>query len=81
MTNVLVPPEALGLVAADVESIGAAQVSSHAAAAARTTGVESAAADEVSAAVAAPFPNTLRTIRSWQHKRRRFSRLPAPASR
>ena len=55
MTYVLVSPEVVGSVAADVESIGAALVSGHAAAAAPTTGVVSAAADEVSTAIAALF--------------------------
>jgi hypothetical protein len=55
MTYVLVSPETVGWVAADVENIGASLATSHAAAAGLTTGVASAAADEVSTAIAALF--------------------------
>src|ERR1700739_2088736 len=53
MTYVLVSPETVGPVAADIESIGAALAGSNAAAAGLTTRVATAAADEVSTAIAA----------------------------
>ena len=65
MTYVLVSPEVVGSVAADVESIGAALVSGHAAAAAPTTGVVSAAADEVSTAIAALFSQHAQDYREY----------------
>ncbi|MGH3266565.1 MAG: PE family protein, partial [Trebonia sp.] len=55
MTYVLFSPEVAGAVAADVESIGAALATSHAAAAGPTTAVAIAASDEVSTASAALF--------------------------
>ncbi|MHA7650969.1 PE family protein, partial [Mycobacterium sp. ML4] len=55
MAFVLVDPEMLAAAATDVESIGSALSEANAAAAARTTGVLAAAADEVSEAIAALF--------------------------
>lgn len=53
--SLAVAPESLTSAAADVESIGSALNAAHLAAAAPTTGVAAAAADEVSAAIAALF--------------------------
>jgi hypothetical protein len=55
MTYVLVSPEAVGSLAADVERIGAALASGNAAAAGLTAGVTGPAADQVSTAIAALF--------------------------
>ncbi|MCV7124912.1 PE family protein, partial [Mycobacterium lacus] len=55
MTYVLVSPEIMASVAADVKSIGALLANGNAAAATPTTNVASAAADEVSTAIAALF--------------------------
>src|SRR5262249_37914108 len=55
MTYVLVSPEIMGPVAASIEGVGAALASENAAAATLTTNVTSAAADEVSTAIAALF--------------------------
>ncbi|ORW03583.1 PecA family PE domain-processing aspartic protease [Mycobacterium lacus] len=55
MPLLVVAPELLASAAADLESIGAALNAAHAAAAVPTTGLAAAAADEVSAAVAALF--------------------------
>ncbi|EFD63736.1 PE-PGRS family protein, partial [Mycobacterium tuberculosis EAS054] len=55
MSFVIVAPEALMSVASEVAGIGSALNAANAAAAAPTTGVLAAAADEVSAAMAALF--------------------------
>ncbi|TVS86909.1 PE family protein, partial [Mycobacterium helveticum] len=55
MAYLSVSPDIVYAVAANVESIGTSLASGHVAAAAFTTGVTSAAADEVSTAVAALF--------------------------
>ncbi|OOK69614.1 PE family protein [Mycobacterium kansasii] len=55
MTYVLVSPEIMASVAADVHGIGALLANGNAAAAATTTNVASAAADEVSTAIATLF--------------------------
>jgi hypothetical protein len=55
VSDLLVTPESLASAAADVESIGSTLDAAHAAAAAPTTGLIAAGADEVSAAVAALF--------------------------
>jgi PE family len=60
MSFVIAVPEALAAVANDVANIGSALGTAHAAAAAPTTGVLAAGADEVSAAVAGLFSRGLR---------------------
>ncbi|ETW24785.1 hypothetical protein MGAST_06515, partial [Mycobacterium gastri 'Wayne'] len=55
MTYVLVSPDIMASMAADVQSIGALLANGNAAAASTTTNVASAAADEVSTAIAALF--------------------------
>ena len=55
MSFLNVVPELLDAAAADVKSIGSTVDAAHAAAATQTTGIEAAAADEVSAAIAAAF--------------------------
>src|SRR5262249_26408688 len=55
MSFVIVAPEMLAAAATDVESIGSALGAANAAAAAPTTGVLAAGADEVSAAIASLF--------------------------
>ncbi len=55
MSLLVVAPELLTSAAADLESVGSALTAAHLAAAAPTTGFAAAAADEVSAAVAALF--------------------------
>ncbi|MCV7076181.1 PE family protein, partial [Mycobacterium szulgai] len=55
MTHVLVSPESMAAVAADVRGIGALLTNGNAAAARTTTNLASAAADEISTAVAALF--------------------------
>ncbi len=55
MSDLIVTPESLASAAADLESIGSTLDAAHAAAAAGTTGLMAAGADEVSAAVAGLF--------------------------
>ena len=55
MSFVMVAPEVLAAAATDVQTIGSALTAANAAAAARTTGVLAAGADEVSEAIAALF--------------------------
>ncbi|WP_373194468.1 PE family protein, partial [Mycobacterium marinum] len=61
MTFVLVSPEAMASAAADIERIGALLTQGNAAAASPTINVASAAADEVSTAIAALFSQHAKT--------------------
>ncbi|CMI72217.1 PE-PGRS family protein [Mycobacterium tuberculosis] len=73
MSFVIVAPEALMSVASEVAGIGSALNAANAAAAAPTTGVLAAAADEVSAAMAALFGDvTPRSTRGSAPRRRGF---------
>lgn len=64
MSFVIAAPEMLATAATDVGRIGAAISAAHAAAAARTTGVVAAAADEVSVAIAALFGEHAQTYQA-----------------
>lgn len=72
MSFVIVAPEALMSVASEVAGIGSALNAANAAAAAPTTGVLAAAADEVSAAMAALFGAHARSTRGSAPRRRGF---------
>ncbi|BBX75655.1 hypothetical protein BST45_19325 [Mycobacterium shinjukuense] len=63
MSLVVAAPDALVATATELAGIGSALSAANLAAAAPTTGVLAAGADEVSAAVAALFPGTRRPIR------------------
>ena len=72
MSFVTVGPEMLTAAALDLQGIGAEMAAGDAAAAAPTTGVVPAAADEVSALTAAQFARTPSCIRRSVPKPRRF---------
>ncbi|KZS70039.1 hypothetical protein A4G29_07590 [Mycobacterium kansasii] len=63
MSFVVAAPQALMVAATDLAGIGSALTAANAAAAAPTTGVLAAGADEVSAAIAALFSSHTRPIR------------------
>lgn len=90
MSFLFAQPEMLGAAATDLASIGSAISTANAAAAAATTRVLAAGADEVSAAVAALFSGHAQTYqalrtqaarftsRSCRPSRARQARMPAP---
>lgn len=73
MSFVIAQPEMIAAAAGELASIRSAINAANAAAAAQTTGVMSAAADEVSTAVAALFPRMPRPIRPPARKRPPFT--------
>ena len=72
MSYVLAAPELMTAAATDLAAIGSAVDAAHAAAAAPTTGLIPAAADEVSTGIAALFVRARRTIRRRPGRPRRF---------
>jgi len=74
MSFVSTQPEALTAAAGSLQGIGSAMSAQNAAVAAPTTGVVSAAADEVSALTAANSPRTRRCTRRSAPRLRRFIR-------
>jgi hypothetical protein len=72
MSFVSVVPEVLGTAATDLASVASTLNVANAAAAAPTTGILAAAADEVSAAIAAVFSAHGKRFRHSLRRRRRF---------
>lgn len=73
MSFVIAVPEALTMAASDLANIGSTINAANAAAALPTTGVVAAAADEVSAAVAALFGSYAQSYQALVRSCRRFT--------
>ena len=75
MSFVTTQPEALSAAATSLQGIGSGLAAQNAAAAAPTTGVVPAAADEVSALTAAQFAAHAQLYQAVSHRPRRFTRF------
>ena len=72
MSYLVAAPEFLASAATDLSNVGSTVIAANAAAAAPTTGVLAAGADEVSAAIASLFSGHGRAFRRSVRRRRRF---------